>query len=966
MPPARKTAGSTPTKASAADKAPGSSGTSSTGSGSSKTPVQKNRLDNYFSKAGSASASTSSSGAAQKAAPAAHSSKPKATPPRRPSAASAAVTKKASSKKEEKNDDDFEVIEIDDDDDDAPISKPASSSRATSSSSKKRVLDDDEDDFEMDVKPKAKVQKKSPAKAKAPVVNEEDDDFEMEVKPKAKAQKKSPVKAKAPVDDEEDDDLEMDVKPKAKAQKQSPVKAKAPVKKETSSKAAVSASMSAPAEEDVKPKPKWPFTGARAGPSNPGGKPIPEGKPNCLNGLTFVFTGELETLDREQALELVRRYGARVTSSPSSKTSYVVLGTDPGPSKLKMIKDKKLATLDEDGLFELIASRGAAPLTVDQKKKLREEEDKVKQAAKKLDQETAKIDPAALWTVKYAPRSVKDIVANKTNVEKLQKWLNSWSANLKCGFKKPGKDAMGTFRAVLISGPPGIGKTTTAHLVAKLEGFDPIELNASDARSKKLVEMSLKDTLDNANLDSFLKGKPMNESMTGGIRITPKTCLIMDEVDGMSGGDRGGVGAINALIKKTKVPIICICNDRRNKKMQPFERTCFSMPFRKPETKMILSRMMTIAFKEGIKIPGEVMNQLIESAEGDLRLVINMLSTWKLSSNTMNFDEAKAFGAANAKPGIHTPFTLYSELAGPYMFSQTSRKTLNDKADFYFQDFSLMPLMVQENYAKQKPVLANKESTPRLKDYEAMRLMAKASLSISDGDVLDGMIRGGDQHWSLMPHHAIASCVRPCSYVYGQHSNHFPSFPSWLGQNSKNTRLRRNLIDLQARMRLATLGGCSTKQELRQDYQPVLWHRLTKPMVDDQTEGIDEVVTMMDDYYLGIEDRDAILELGVGGNDFEAVAKKIPAATKAAFTRKYNAASHPMAFVKAFDISKAKPLKGAEMPDVEEAFEEELSDADDAAEADAGDSDIEIDISKSKGIKKAKAKPIKGKGKAKK
>ena len=50
---------------------------------------------------------------------------------------------------------------------------------------------------------------------------------------------------------------------------------------------------------------------------------------------------------------------------------------------------------------------------------------------------------------------------------------------------------MNIYRAVLVTGPPGIGKTTSAHLCAKLEGFTPIELNASDARSKKLVEVRL-------------------------------------------------------------------------------------------------------------------------------------------------------------------------------------------------------------------------------------------------------------------------------------------------------------------------------------------------------------------------------------------------------------------------------------------------------------------------------------------
>jgi len=62
--------------------------------------------------------------------------------------------------------------------------------------------------------------------------------------------------------------------------------------------------------------------------------------------------------------------------------------------------------------------------------------------------------------------------------------------SLKSDFKKPGKHAMNVFRAVLITGPPGIGKTTSAHLCAKLEGFTVIELNASDSRSKKLVEVS--------------------------------------------------------------------------------------------------------------------------------------------------------------------------------------------------------------------------------------------------------------------------------------------------------------------------------------------------------------------------------------------------------------------------------------------------------------------------------------------
>ena len=67
---------------------------------------------------------------------------------------------------------------------------------------------------------------------------------------------------------------------------------------------------------------------------------------------------------------------------------------------------------------------------------------------------------------------------------------------------------MNTSRAVLITGPPGIGKTTAAHLCAKLAGFTPIELNASDARSKKLVENST--NINNTSLDGWMHGSEVS------------------------------------------------------------------------------------------------------------------------------------------------------------------------------------------------------------------------------------------------------------------------------------------------------------------------------------------------------------------------------------------------------------------------------------------------------------------------
>ena len=76
----------------------------------------------------------------------------------------------------------------------------------------------------------------------------------------------------------------------------------------------------------------------QAGPANPGSKPIPEGKPNCLSGLTFVITGELDSLYRDQAQDLVKQYGGKVTTSLSKKTSYIVVGREPGNSKMAKVR----------------------------------------------------------------------------------------------------------------------------------------------------------------------------------------------------------------------------------------------------------------------------------------------------------------------------------------------------------------------------------------------------------------------------------------------------------------------------------------------------------------------------------------------------------------------------------------------------------------------------------------------------
>lgn len=97
----------------------------------------------------------------------------------------------------------------------------------------------------------------------------------------------------------------------------------------------------------------------------------------------------------------------------------------------------------------------------------------------------------------------------------------------------------------------------------------------------------------------------------------------------------------------------------------------------------------------------------------------------------------------NEKNTIQTPWTLYSKLFGPQAFSPVSGLTLNDKLDVYFQDHSIMPLFVQENYLRGRFQRAGGEVGPGLQ-LKNLELASKAAESISDGDLRchDSRVRG--------------------------------------------------------------------------------------------------------------------------------------------------------------------------------------------------------------------------------
>lgn len=756
------------------------------------------------------------------------------------------------------------------------------------------TLDDDDDDMVLDTKGKTSSKPGKKRKSTHLESDEEADDFGEPVRAaKDKSGKPPPTK-----------------KPRAPTKK-TPVPESAEIQAILNSIPTVRPPTPPPQDPDAKNAWRKQAGGGNAGPPPAAGsREIPVGEENCLAGLTFVFTGLLDSISREEGQELVKRYGGKVTGSPSGKTSYVVLGSDAGPSKLKKIQAMSIKTINEEGLFELIrrlpANGGDGKAAEKHMEKKKADEEKIRKDAEVMEREERKKAEDAknaekeaqrqaalkgasirapvrqapstsqLWTTKYAPTLANQICGNKGQVEKIQSWLTGWQKAHKYDFQKKGPDGLGGYRAIIIHGPPGIGKTTAAHLAAKLSGYDVLESNASDTRSKKMVESGLGDVLNNKSLLGYFAGdgKQVDENKK-------KIVLIMDEVDGMSSGDRGGVGALAKVCKKTDIPMILICNERRLPKMAPFDHVTLDMPFRRPTTEQIRSRIATICMREGLKLPLNVIDALIEGSNKDIRQIINMISTVKLDQKAIDFDQSKAMTKAWEKHIVLKPWDISSKLLGSGLFAPTSKATLNEKIELYFNDHEFSFLMIQENYLKTKPMLANGESSPRAQNLKALQLAEQAAESISDGDLVDRMIHGSQQQWALMPTHAVFSTVRPASFVSGALiGGNGSGFTKWLGNNSKYGKLTRYVKEIQSHMRLRSSGD---RHEIRQQYLPVLWTQTIRRLEREGKSCVEEVIDLMDSYFLSRDDFDYIMELGLGPQDQELV--KLETQTKATFTR---------------------------------------------------------------------------------
>nr|XP_030736928.1 replication factor C subunit 1 isoform X6 [Globicephala melas] len=586
----------------------------------------------------------------------------------------------------------------------------------------------------------------------------------------------------------------------------------------------------------------------REGPKALGSKEIPKGAENCLEGLTFVITGVLESIERDEAKSLIERYGGKVTGNVSKKTNYLVMGRDSGQSKSDKAAALGTKIIDEDGLLNLIRTMP--------------------------------------------------------------------------------------------------GKKSKYEIAAEAEelGYSYVELNASDTRSKNSLKEIVAESLNNTSIKGFYSSGAAHS-------VGTKHALIMDEVDGMAGNeDRGGIQELIGLIKHTKIPIICMCNDRNHPKIRSLVHYCFDLRFQRPRVEQIKGAMMSIAFKEGLKIPPPAMNEIILGANQDIRQVLHNLSMWCARSKALTYDQAKA-DSLRAKKDIKLgPFDVARKVF--VTGEETAHMSLVDKLDLFFHDYSIAPLFVQENYIHVKPVAAGGDMKKHL------MLLSRAADSISDGDLVDRQIRN-KQNWSLLPTQAIYASVLPGELMRG-YMTQFPTFPSWLGKHSSMGKHDRIVQDLALHMSLRTY---SSKRTVNVDYLSHIRDALVQPLTSQGIEGVQDVVALMDAYYLMKEDFENIMEISSWG-DRPSPFSKLDPKVKAAFTRAYNKEVHLIPY----SLQAVKTHRHSTGPALDAEYNEELNEDD--SQSDEKDQDtLETDAmikkkTKSSKTSKSEKESRKGKGKS--
>ena len=241
------------------------------------------------------------------------------------------------------------------------------------------------------------------------------------------------------------------------------------------------------------------------------------------------------------------------------------------------------------------------------------------------------------WTERHRPTSESHLEGNETQRQKIRKWLDDW------------KNGVPKNKAILLVGPPGVGKTTVARAIAHDMGWSVIELNASDARNAASIR---KAATKGATHRSLFFNPEENDK---------KTLILIDEVDHLSGGlrsvsesrindaikvnldsndsvqlkgDTGGKAELLKLLAETKQPVILACNEvmglwgkssNWRSTRDRFQRLVTTINFDRASKDALRNIARRVLKSENVEYDTPAVEALVKNNPGDLRALVRDL-----------------------------------------------------------------------------------------------------------------------------------------------------------------------------------------------------------------------------------------------------------------------------------------------------------------------------------------------------
>ncbi|MCW4047078.1 MAG: replication factor C large subunit [Candidatus Bathyarchaeota archaeon] len=321
-----------------------------------------------------------------------------------------------------------------------------------------------------------------------------------------------------------------------------------------------------------------------------------------------------------------------------------------------------------------------------------------------------------LWVEKYRPKKIDDVIGNEEAKATFVEWLKS---------KRRKKNA------VLLYGPPGVGKTALVNAAANEFGFRIIEMNASDTRTEKAINKVAGPATSFVGLDTFSTGGKGN-------------LVFLDEVDGVAGKeDRGGIGAIVKIVEESRVPVIMAANDPDLEKIRPLKKVSLLIRFHQVRIPLIIETLRRICRMEHVEAEFEALERIAQNSRGDVRSAINDLQSLAEAGKVLTLQDTMVLSSRNKDIGMEE--TLRS------FFSVKSLAEAENLLRHSSVDHDELLMSVSDNLPRRYPDPVE---------------LAEAYDFVSRADMFRGRI--GTENWHLLRYFynsmAEAAAVSPESY----------------------------------------------------------------------------------------------------------------------------------------------------------------------------------------------------------